>query len=87
MTLPTTEIAHIIAGHLSDVSGVPASAIAAETALFSRGVVDSIQILGLVAFLESRFGIAIGSLDISLEHFDSVDALAEFVSVRMEDRR
>jgi acyl carrier protein len=43
------------------------------------GILDSMSILRLVAFIEERFGISIEDQDLVPEHFENVKALAAFV--------
>ncbi|QDT17180.1 acyl carrier protein [Alienimonas californiensis] len=50
-----------------------------DDSLLDSGAVDSLGILDLVGFLESRFEIQIADEDVVGEHFDSVAAMAEFV--------
>ena len=64
----------------------------AETILFSEvypytdtdvfmenGILDSVNVMELVAFLEQRFGIQVSDHEIVPENFDSIDRLASFL--------
>jgi len=57
-------------------------AITPETRLLEGGVLDSINLVQLVHFLEERFGIAIGDADIRPEVFESTGAIAAYVRAR-----
>jgi len=63
--------------------GGRAQAFAAETPLFgSLPELDSFAVVGLVAALESQFGIAIEDADVTMESFATVGALAALVERR-----
>ncbi|MGQ9872611.1 acyl carrier protein [Leptodesmis sp.] len=64
----------------------------AETILFSKeypyvdsdsflenGVIDSMNVIELVLFLEQQFGIQVADHEIVPDHFDSIEKLADFV--------
>ena len=50
-----------------------------ESSLLDSGVIDSLGILDLVAFMEETFGIQASDEDLVPENFDSVSALVRFV--------
>lgn len=50
-------------------------AIDADTYLFDDGLVDSLGILRLIAFLELQIGRSIPDSDVVMEHFRSVRAM------------
>ena len=52
----------------------------AETALVSDGVLDSFDIVSLVAELNSEFDITIGVDDLEEENFDTVDAMLKLIN-------
>ena len=52
-----------------------------ETALVSDGILESFDLLTLIASLEDELGVEIGSREINAENFDSLDAM-----VRMAER-
>ena len=47
--------------------------------LISSGIIDSVQMLELVAFVEKEFGITVDLDDTSLENFDTIDKLVDFI--------
>ena len=49
------------------------------TNILQEGIVDSISILSLVAFLEERYGIEISFEDITAENFANVGSIAKFM--------
>lgn len=46
------------------------------------GLLDSVSILRLVAFVEERFGISIEDIDLVPENFENVNALAAYIRRR-----
>ncbi len=50
--------------------------------LIDTGVLDSLGIFQLVAFLEERFGVAIADTEITPENFGSVLAIERLVAAR-----
>jgi acyl carrier protein len=63
------------------LSGNGSSRIDDDTPLF-EGIIDSIGLIDLVGFLESRFGIQIGDEDFSNENFRTIEAIEDLVSRR-----
>ncbi len=54
-----------------------------DVSLIDEYGVDSVCLLELVVGLEDEFGIVIEDGDFSVKNFESVDAIAEFVSQRL----
>jgi acyl carrier protein len=52
--------------------------------LLSAGIVDSLGILRLVAFMEQRFGVKVPDEDVVFENFQSIDAMAGYVTGRLD---
>lgn len=50
-----------------------------DASFLEEGIVNSMNVLELVAFVESRFGIGVEDSEIVPANFDSVDRLAAFV--------
>lgn len=53
--------------------------ISPQDDLLGEGIIDSLGILQLVAFIEERFNLAIADEDVVIENFQSVDALSTYV--------
>jgi len=47
--------------------------------LFESGIIDSMGLLRLLAFLESEFGVSIEMKDIAIENFDTIDKIMDIV--------
>ena len=51
----------------------------ADFSLIESGVIDSLGIQLLIAFIENRFGIQVDDMDLLPENFDSINALTAYV--------
>jgi acyl carrier protein len=58
-----------------------------DASLFGRGMLDSAHMVDIIAFLESAFGIAIPSTDITPENFDTIHRMATYVERAQSLRR
>lgn len=47
-----------------------------NTRLFERGIIDSMRVVDLIAFVESRIGRRVPDEMITLENFRSIDAIS-----------
>ena len=54
-------------------------AIDVNDSLFRRGVLDSIEQMRLIVFLEKEFGTKISLADLTAENFDSIAKIAQMV--------
>lgn len=50
--------------------------------LLESGILDSLGILDLVAFVEQNFGIVLTDEELVPEHFQSIDRLATFIQTK-----
>jgi acyl carrier protein len=67
---------------LSSRRGVDAAALTPSEPLFSSGLLDSLDVLELIAFLESSCGIRVSPFDVSIERFDTIGAIVALVTER-----
>jgi len=72
-----TEIKEYIAKNLifSD-NGFP---FAEDASFLEEGIVDSVGVMELVAFVEEKFGLKVDDADVTPDNFDSVMKLAAFI--------
>ena len=68
---------------LADDAGVDADTLAPETKLFSSRLLNSFDLLNIVAFLEESYGIKVGTWEISLERFDTLAGIADYVKTKV----
>lgn len=58
---------------------VPAESLAADYDLLAGGVIDSLGLLKVIAWLEDRFGIVVEDLEIAPDNFRTVADMNAFV--------
>jgi len=75
-----TAIRDFVVDRLAPTSG--RADIGDDDDLIDSGVIDSLGIFQLVAFLEESFGIAIGDEEITPENFGSITAIERLVAAR-----
>lgn len=68
-----------------NVSLDPGVAVAPDTDLLLTGLVDSLGVVQLVAWMEDEFGFTIEPTEVVLENFQTVEAMASFVERRRPD--
>lgn len=56
------------------------SAISDRQSLLEAGVLDSVGVLALVAFLEQKYGIKVEDDELMPDNFDTIEAIAAFVA-------
>ncbi len=54
--------------------------VANDTSLFKERLLDSLNLLALISFIEDQAGIKVESSEITLENVDTIDLVIEFVS-------
>lgn len=61
-------------------------AINDQTALIDDGLIDSMGLMQVVAFLEERTGVKVPDEEVGPDNFDSLEAIERMV-VRLQDRK
>jgi acyl carrier protein len=56
------------------------------TPLISGGIIDSIDSVKLIIFLETEFDIEVEAFDADLDHLDTIEALERFVASKRQVR-
>ena len=51
----------------------------ASTLLLEEGLLDSFSVVNLLSFIESELGVKISLEDMTIERFENIDTLADFV--------
>ena len=78
-----TQVREYLAKH---GAGGDVSAVGDEESLLGAGVIDSVAMVDLIAFLEGEYGIVVDEDDMVPEHFDSIAAIAGYVSRQLAQR-
>ena len=58
--------------------------LAEDTPLLEAGIVDSIGVLEIVAFIEQNFALTVSDDDLLPENFGSIACIARFVDAKLE---
>ncbi|NUP13167.1 MAG: acyl carrier protein [Polyangiaceae bacterium] len=53
--------------------------LAEGDSLLERGLLDSMAIVKLIAFIEERFGVVLGDDEFDPDNFETVDAIAKLI--------
>jgi acyl carrier protein len=56
-----------------------------DTSFLSEGIIDSLGVMELMAFVKTRFGVAVDQSEVTPTHFDSVAKLAAFVRKKIAE--
>jgi len=60
----------------------PGTVLDPDESLVSSGVIDSLAILRLIAFVEETFGVTVADDEVVPENFETVNIIKEFVEAR-----
>jgi len=66
---------------LSEDTGVK---LQPDTDVLRQGIIDSLGVFQVVTFLEEKWGIRIDDAEITVDNFQSIDAMAELASSKMQ---
>lgn len=77
-TSPALSAADLLAFLQDDLA--LAEPLDSETELFSAGLLDSVGMMQVIAFLEERGGIDVRPADVTLDNFDSVSRIMAYVA-------
>ena len=77
------EIEQSILGHIRAVAAASDVKVERDTGLLETGLLDSINLVGLIQFLEERFSIRIPDGDIGSDLFESPASLIAYVEKRL----
>lgn len=54
----------------------------ADQTLFSDGTIDSVGLIALIGFLEQTCGFEVEQADVTLENFDSIQRVLDYVATK-----
>ena len=63
---------------LSDELGIDGASLAADSPLFSSGLIDSFSLVALMTHIEQVCGFRIGPNDVNLDNFDSLGRILSY---------
>jgi len=71
--------------YIRDELGADVAALSAQSRLFSQGVIDSFALVSLMTFIERQCSIRIRPDEVTLDNFDSVDRILDFIRRKAQD--
>lgn len=83
MTTEISEIQGKVKSYILEVTAVDESKIQDHTLIFKEGYFDSMGFITLITFLEENFNIKTEDSDLLEENFESVNAISEFVTRKL----
>jgi acyl carrier protein len=75
----TTE--EILKGYFAEKSD-KAKGLSSSDSLLEKGLLDSMALVKLIAFLEERFGIALGDEEFDPDNFETIEAIAKLIEAK-----
>lgn len=76
------ELIAAFSGRIETLAYLAPGELDADAALFSAGIIDSMSLLDLVAFVEKHCAIKVPAADLRLEYWDSVNRIVRYVQGR-----
>ena len=61
----------------------PGRTLAADEPLISSGIVDSFNLVDLAIFAEDTFGVHLDDMELNVDHFDTLEQLADLILERL----
>ena len=58
-----------------------------DTSFLREGIIDSLGVMEVVSFLETKYGIRVAAQEITPANFDSVNALARYIRTKLSPIR
>ena len=69
------------------ISNNPGTILSISDSLIENGIVDSLGVQVLIAYLEKKFGISVADNDIIPENFDTISSVANLVNLKLNGIR
>lgn len=76
----TEELLQYISGNFIGKSG---ETVDAETSLFQGQLLDSLNLVELITFVETRFGIKVAPSEVSIDNLDTVNRIVNFIQGKL----
>ncbi len=67
-------------------TGNTGAKVDAETSLFQGQVLDSLNLVELITFVESQFRIKVAPSEVSIDNLDTVNRIAGFIQRKLGDQ-
>ena len=70
---------------LVEEHGVEGDNLQPETPLFSSGLIDSFSLVTLMSFIENAGEVSIDPADVTLDNFDNIERMLQFIGRKKAD--
>ena len=67
------ELTEKIEAYLVEHLGLEAEYVRANNSIFTSGMLDSLEVVNLIVFMDEKLGIKLDPLDISFEQLDTIE--------------
>ena len=67
----------------NNFAAAKATAVDAETSLFQGQVLDSLNLVELITFVETQFGIKVAPSEVSIDNLDTVSRIAGLIERKL----
>jgi acyl carrier protein len=78
----TSELLKYIGDNFSATNTI---SVDAETSLFQDQILDSLNLVELITFVETQFGIKVAPSEVSIDNLDSVSRIVGFIQRKLAD--
>jgi len=75
--MKTDELKEKLFSYFSNECGIKRESINANQPLFSTSLLDSIELIKLISYIDKELGVSINPLDIGFDEFDTIDLIVE----------
>lgn len=72
-------VTEVITNYLSETLKVEKSKLNPDTQLLESGIMDSLAIVGLLSFLEEKFGITLVDNDFDIANFNTINDICSLI--------
>lgn len=74
-----SDIERELRSFIAGLARVPESDLDADAQLFGTGIIDSLNLLDLVAFVEKRWSLSVGAGDLTLDNWQSIRTIESYI--------
>lgn len=85
MTAQDNSIVEFIHSMLDEEFGISTDELEPDSPLFTSGLLDSVDVLGVVSAIEEKYDIRVNPMDVSIERLNTISLMSEFISGRLGD--
>lgn len=69
---------------ISEEFDVDLGKIKDDDSLLDSGILDSLGVVKLMAFIEERFKIVVGPAEVTMDNFDTIEKILKYVAAKSE---